>query len=172
MLTRILKRKIQQMTNQPDEKNTSALRKRVLNSMKTPIQLLTLEPMCLCLCIYSAVLLGILYLFFGAFQILFESVYGFELWQCGLTFLGLLVGMTFSLLSDPYWRSNYNQLEKKYRDIHGEDSGSLPEWRLPPGNTTSSLEWLINDTNCGITSYRRCTTRHSGSVYLCLDLVF
>ena len=106
--------------------------------MKTPIQLLTLEPMCLCLCIYSAVLLGILYLFFGAFQIVFESVYGFELRQCGLSFLGLLVGMILAVISDPYWKSNYNRLEKRHKEIHGEDAGFLPEWRLPPGNTPFS----------------------------------
>lgn len=103
--------------------------------MSRPMLLLSLEPMCLCLCIYSAILLGILYLFFGAFQIVFQSVYGFDLWQCGLSFLGLLVGMISAVLCDPYWTSNYLKLEKKHQAICGEDSGFLPEWRLPPGMT-------------------------------------
>lgn len=94
-----------------------------------------MEPMCLCLCVYSAILLGILYLFFGAFQIVFESVYRFALWQCGLSFLGLLVGMLFAVLCDPYWTSNYHKLEKEHQILCGEDSTFLPEWRLPPGMT-------------------------------------
>jgi hypothetical protein len=38
------------------------------NSLRTPFQLLFLEPMCGLLCVYSALVLGILYLFFGAFE--------------------------------------------------------------------------------------------------------
>lgn len=48
--------------------------------------------MCLNLCLFSAVLLGILYLFFGAFELVFTENHGFNLWQVGLSFLGLLVG--------------------------------------------------------------------------------
>lgn len=96
--------------------------------------LLTLEPMCLNLCIYSAILLGILYLFFGAFQDVFQEVYQFELWQRGLTFLGLLFGMILAVLSDPFWRSNYQRLEKNHRSLNcDEQSEFYPEWRLPPG---------------------------------------
>lgn len=95
--------------------------------------LLVLEPMCLNLCIYSAILLGILYLFFGAFQDVFQEVYQFELWQRGLAFLGLLVGMILAVLSDPCWRSNYQRLEKDHRSQNGEESETYPEWRLPPG---------------------------------------
>ena len=133
LFTRLLRRKIQKITKQPTEKYSNSLKTDILPSIYKPILLLSLEPMCLCLCIYSAVLLGILYLFFGAFQIVFQSVYGFELWQCGLSFLGLLVGMISAILSDPYWTSNYLQLETNHRVLHGEDSGFLPEWRLPPG---------------------------------------
>lgn len=56
--------------------------------------LLALEPMCLILCLYSAIILGVQYLFFGAFPIVFRDVYGFAKWQTALSFLGILVGMT------------------------------------------------------------------------------
>ncbi|GMG02717.1 unnamed protein product [Aspergillus oryzae var. brunneus] len=115
----------------PSENNNIPLSELLLRSIVRPIMLLTLEPMCLNLCVYSALLLGILYLFFGAFQIVFESVYGFELWQRGLTFLGLLVGMVLAILSDPFWRRNYQRLEKDHQNP--EASGFDPEWRLPPG---------------------------------------
>lgn len=93
--------------------------------------------MCLNLCVYSALLLGILYLFFGAFQTVFKSVYGFELWQRGLTFLGLLVGMVLAILSDPFWRRNYQRLERDHHTRNPEASGFDPEWRLPPGTGLS-----------------------------------
>lgn len=92
--------------------------------------LLTLEPMCLNLCLFSALLLGIIYLFFGAFDLVFSDVYGFSLWQSGCSFLGLLVGMGIAILTDPFWRRNYARLDRKY----GSKEGNFqPEWRLPPG---------------------------------------
>lgn len=39
------------------------------------------------------IMLGVLYLFFGAFPLVFETNHGFTLSQVGLTFLGLFVGM-------------------------------------------------------------------------------
>ena len=39
------------------------------------------HPQCLSLCVLSAILLGILYLFFGAFPLVFENNHGFTLAQ-------------------------------------------------------------------------------------------
>jgi hypothetical protein len=138
---RLLRRKAEQLLKQTanlgllalSEKNSFPLQSVILRSIYRPGLLLAFEPMCLCLCIYSALLLGILYLFFGAFQVVFQTVYGFELWQRGLSFLGLLIGMVFSVLSDPYWRWNYCRLEREHQILNGDDSGFFPEWRLPPG---------------------------------------
>ncbi|KAE8379895.1 major facilitator superfamily domain-containing protein [Aspergillus bertholletiae] len=143
----------------PNENSDVPLRELVLRSVTRPIMLLVLEPMCMSLCVYSALLLGILYLFFGAFQTVFLSVYGFELWQRGLTFLGLLVGMVFAILSDPLWRRNYERLEKEHQARDVEASGFFPEWRLPPAiagaplvtiglfifswTTYSSVHWIV-----------------------------
>ena len=63
--------------------------------------LLIFEPMCLNLCVLSAILLGIQYLFFGAFNVVFASNYGFKLWQIGLTFSGISVGMIIAIATDP-----------------------------------------------------------------------
>ncbi|KAL4735073.1 major facilitator superfamily domain-containing protein [Aspergillus similis] len=111
------------------EKMDRSLAQTVLKSLYRPILLLTLEPMCLNLCVFSAILLGILYLFFGAFQLVFGNVYGMELYQRGLCFLGMFVGMSFAIGSDPFWRRIYRNLEKKANDV-GENF--QPEWRLPP----------------------------------------
>ncbi|CAG8234010.1 unnamed protein product [Penicillium salamii] len=103
----------------------------ITKSIYRPILLLTLEPMCLNLCIFSAILLGILYLFFGAFQLIFDQVYGFTLWQRGCSFLGLLVGMVIAILTDPFWRWNYTRLECASAAV-SEPVKYQPEWRLPP----------------------------------------
>lgn len=89
--------------------------------------------MCLNLCIFAAILLGIIYLFFGAFQLVFLNVYGMELYQRGLVFLGLFVGMVFAIISDPFWRRVYAKLEAKHERAVGIVDDFQPEWRLPPG---------------------------------------
>jgi len=53
----------------PIEIMTRSLTKTVLYSCLRPFQLLIFEPMVLLLCLLSAILLGILYLFFGAFPL-------------------------------------------------------------------------------------------------------
>lgn len=82
--------------------------------------------MVLNLCLLSAILLGILYLFFGAFPLVFEGNHGFTLSQNGLTFIGILVGMVIGISCDPIWRKNYNRL------VNNNGGVSEPEFRLPP----------------------------------------
>lgn len=58
----------------PIEKSKKSIPKTIALSLYRPFQLLFLEPMCFNLCLFSAILLGILYLFFGAFPLVFENV--------------------------------------------------------------------------------------------------
>lgn len=81
----------------PMEKMDKSIPMTIANSLKRPFQLLIFEPMCLNLCIFSAILLGILYLFFGAFSLVFTENHGFTVSQVGLSFLGLLVGMILAV---------------------------------------------------------------------------
>ena len=85
----------------PIEKMDRSIVKTIIRSTYRPFMLLTLEPMCLNLCIFSALLLGVLYLFFGAFNVVFKNNHNFELWQIGLSFLGILVGMLIGIATDP-----------------------------------------------------------------------
>lgn len=87
----------------PMEKSAKSLGRTVGTSLMRPFQILVFEPMALVLNLYSAILLGILYLFFGAFPLVFEGVFGFNLWQTGLTFLGLLVGMVSASAVNNVW---------------------------------------------------------------------
>ncbi|CAG8089464.1 unnamed protein product [Penicillium salamii] len=135
----LLRRKAQKLRQEtgddrwkaPIEKLDRSVAQTVLRSMYRPVLLLTLEPMCLCLCIFSAILLGILYLFFGAFQLVFSEVYGLVIWQRGLCFLGLFVGMVIAILSDPVWRWNYIRLERNHEKATNKVDDFQPEWRLP-----------------------------------------
>ncbi|KAK2807334.1 hypothetical protein FQN50_005489 [Emmonsiellopsis sp. PD_5] len=103
----------------------------VLRSIYRPMLLLIFEPMCLNLCIFSAILLGILYLFFGAFALVFSTLYGFSLSEIGLSFMGLFVGMMLAIASDPLWRKNYARLTRKREEKVGRVGEFEPEWRLP-----------------------------------------
>ncbi|KAJ5573506.1 uncharacterized protein N7459_007933 [Penicillium hispanicum] len=102
----------------------------VFTSVKRPLAMLALEPMCLNLCVFSAILLGIIYLFFGAFQLVFTNVYGMTLWQRGCCFLGMLAGMPCATMTDPVWRWIYKRLESKAKE--SDPAAHQPEWRLPP----------------------------------------
>jgi len=103
----------------------------VMWSLVRPLQMLVLEPMCLNLCLHSAVLLGILYLFFGAFPLVFATNHGLNLWQIGLTFLSMAIGIICGICTTPIWQANYTRLIKQREANGGEKGGSEPEYRLP-----------------------------------------
>lgn len=136
----LLRRKAQQLRREtgneswqaPIEKMDRSILWTIIRSTYRPFQLLTMEPMLTNLCIFSAMLLGILYLFFGAFAIIFEKNHGFELWQVGLTFIGLLIGMLAGISTDPWFHKNYVRLVRQREEKGGEPGGAEPEYRLPP----------------------------------------
>ncbi|KAE9368868.1 MFS general substrate transporter [Stipitochalara longipes BDJ] len=139
---------------------SSAL-KMVMWSFLRPLQMLVLEPMCLNLCLHSAMLLGILYLFFGAFPLVFTTNHSFNLWQVGLTFLGMAIGILCGIATTPYWQKRYlvSINIKVDEGEMGEKRLAEPELRLPQvmagailvpiglfffGFTTySSVHWIV-----------------------------
>jgi len=119
----------------PIEKSNKSIPKTIALSLYRPFQLLFLEPMCFNLCLFSAILLGILYLFFGAFPLVFSTNHGFNLWQNGLTFLGLVIGQFVAVLVNPLFRKNYLHLVAEQRAKSGSEGKHQrpePEFRLPP----------------------------------------
>jgi hypothetical protein len=62
------------------------------------------EPMALLLDLWSALLLGILYLTFQAFPLIFRENHGFDTQSVGMTFLGLGVGMLLVIAIQPIFR--------------------------------------------------------------------
>jgi hypothetical protein len=61
------------------------------------------DRMALLLNIWTSVLLGILYLAFQAFPIIFEINHGFNVQSTGLSFLGIGIGMLLGISSQPFW---------------------------------------------------------------------
>lgn len=117
----------------PIEKMDKSILQTIIKSCYRPFLLLTLEPMCLNLCIFSALLLGVLYLWFGAFNLVFQNNHGFEQWQVGLTYLGIFIGILIAIASGGlYWDRNYSRLLESHEQQGGEPGGSEPEYRLPP----------------------------------------
>ncbi|KAF6813831.1 major facilitator superfamily transporter [Colletotrichum sojae] len=116
----------------PVEKSTKSVAKTIGLSLMRPFQLLIYEPMVLNLCIFSAILLGILYLFFGAFPLVFTTNHGFNLWQVGVTFMGILIGMFLAAATDPLWHRIRSRLMADLERETGVEGASEPEFRLPP----------------------------------------
>ncbi|KAI1076475.1 MFS general substrate transporter [Whalleya microplaca] len=110
----------------PMERSTKSIKATIGHSLLRPFELLAFEPMCLLLCLFSAILLGVLYLFFGAFGLIFGDNYGFNLWQTGLSFLGIFTGMILCSASNPVWHRVHSRL------VEQNGGSSEPEFQLPP----------------------------------------
>ncbi|KAH8843545.1 hypothetical protein MCOR27_006980 [Pyricularia oryzae] len=150
----------------PIERVTKSIPSTVGHSLLRPFQMLISEPICVALDVYSAILLGILYLFFGAFPLVFGVNHGFNLWQIGPTFLGLLVGMCFGVATTPYWDRVRHRLIAKLEKETGIDGISEPEFYLPQviaggiiipiglfwfaWTTYSSIHWIVPIIGSGV----------------------
>ncbi|PYH40716.1 MFS transporter [Aspergillus saccharolyticus JOP 1030-1] len=110
----------------PIERLDRSILMTVIRSLYRPFMLLLLEPMCLNLCILSAIALGIQYLFFGSFKVIFGTVNGWGLWQSGLAFAGITAGMIAAVAVDPWCRRLYTRM------IPSTIDATDPERRLPP----------------------------------------
>ena len=118
---------------------SKTLSRALLDSLFVPFKLLFLDPMVLALSTYTALLQGILYLCFGAFPLVFGVNHGFNLWQVGLAFLGLLVGNLIACLFNPYWHKNWMGQIQKMKEKNGPEYKPEPELRLPPALVGSVL---------------------------------
>lgn len=121
------------------EKTNRSIAKTIGVSLLQPFQLLIFEFMVLNLCVFSGILLGILYLFFGAFPIVFHNTHSFNLWQIGLSFLGILVGTLVAGAADPIFRGIRHRLVARLVENTGVKGSSEPEFRLPPAICGSFL---------------------------------
>jgi len=99
----------------PLDRRETTLARSLLLSCYVPFQLLIFERMALLLDTWNALLLGILYLMFQAFPIIFENGHHFNIQTTGLTFLGIGIGMIMGLATQPLW----NRLSARAAASHG-----------------------------------------------------
>ncbi|KIJ49144.1 hypothetical protein M422DRAFT_28127 [Sphaerobolus stellatus SS14] len=133
----------------PLDVNEKSLLRTILVSCYFPFKIMIEERMALLLDIWAALMLGILYLTFQAFPIIFGEIHGFSPQFTGLTFLGIGLGMVISLITQPLiWNKVFMREVKKY------NGSPPPESRLLIGMagaiiTPISLFWLA------FTTYRK-----------------
>lgn len=91
-----------------------------------PIRLLCTEPIVFLITLYMSFIYGLMYLFLGAYPLVFSKVRGMNLGVGGLPFIGLIIGQ---LCGGLYIMVDQTQYKKKLARNHGVQ---IPEWRLPP----------------------------------------
>lgn len=91
-------------------------------TLKRPWVLLFREPIVLIASTYMSIIYGTIYMFMGAFPIVYQKNRGWSPGISGLAFLGLAVGMFFGLVYTIHDNQRYKKLGKT----------ATPESRLPP----------------------------------------
>ena len=94
--------------------------------------MLITEPIVLFFSLYSAFTFSVLFAFFAAYPFTFESVYGFNTWQYGLTFLGIgggviLAAVTAIVIDRKVYMSKYRKALEQGK------TAIAPEHRLYAG---------------------------------------
>ncbi|KAK9460688.1 major facilitator superfamily domain-containing protein [Lipomyces oligophaga] len=109
----------------PIEHLKRSVLRTVLVSCKRPFQIMVLDPMVFLLCLHTSLGVGINYLFFDAFPLVFETNKGFKQEFVGLCFLGISVGVSVGVCTTPIWNGIYERLKAKNGGV------PEPEFRLP-----------------------------------------
>ncbi|PBK63470.1 MFS general substrate transporter [Armillaria solidipes] len=137
----------------PLDRRDTNLTRAIIASCYTPFQLIWYDRMALLLNTWTSLILGILYLSFQAFPIIFEEHHGFSMQQTGMTYLGIGLGMICAMLSQPYWNrvvaraaeKNNGKAPPEARLYMGQVGGIL----VPLGlywlafTTYSSVHWIV-----------------------------
>ncbi|KAK3678914.1 hypothetical protein LTR78_001367 [Recurvomyces mirabilis] len=94
-----------------------------------PVTMLCTEPIVFFLSLYTAFTFSVLFAFFAAFPYTFESVYHFQTWQYGLTFLGIGIGVLLAAASAIFIdRTVY--MKKHHQAVKEGRRQARPEHRL------------------------------------------
>ncbi|TFK24141.1 MFS general substrate transporter [Coprinopsis marcescibilis] len=116
-----------------EREGSKNMAQEILTSCYRPFQLLLFDHMALLLDTWTSLILGIQYLTFQAFPIIFQGTHGFSIQLTGLTYLGMGVGMLLALCTQPYWN-------RVYARAASENGGKVPpEDRLRMGEVGAIL---------------------------------
>ncbi|RKF79575.1 Polyamine transporter 4 [Golovinomyces cichoracearum] len=111
---------------EPHKKGDTRLFLRKLRqALSRPCHMMLFEPLVALLSIYTAFAFAMLFSFFASYNFVFISVYHFNMIKVGTTFLGILVGFVFALISFAIF--DITIYRKESIRCHGEPA---PEHRL------------------------------------------
>ncbi|KAB8237942.1 MFS transporter/fungal specific transcription factor domain-containing protein [Aspergillus alliaceus] len=91
-----------------------------------PLRMLITEPIILVISLYMSFIYGLVYALLVAYPYVFESVYGMNPGEAGLTFFGLIIGLVCACGFVLSQQSVYVQKLVANKNV------PVPEWRLPP----------------------------------------
>jgi hypothetical protein len=77
-----------------------------------------------------------------AFPLVFGNNHGFNLWQTGLTFLGLFVGNVIGVSCDPFWRRNCKRCPQRAIKLLNQGSQTDAEQTIDSYTTTAEYQSL------------------------------
>lgn len=79
--------------------DTRLLLRKFRQAFIRPLHMMFVEPLVALLSIYTGFSFAMMFSFFGSYNYVFQSVYHFNQKEVGLTFLGILVGFIFAVMS-------------------------------------------------------------------------
>ncbi|KAF4211358.1 hypothetical protein CNMCM5878_002692 [Aspergillus fumigatiaffinis] len=126
----------------------------VRNNFTRPLKLLFTEPILLLISLYISFIYGLIYALLGAYPVVFQGVYGMNMGEGGLAFVGLIVGELLGGVFILFLQGSYIKKLAANGDV------PVPEWRLPPAivggvtfaagmfwfgwtGYTSSIHWMV-----------------------------
>ncbi|KAF8707047.1 hypothetical protein AX14_013060 [Amanita brunnescens Koide BX004] len=96
------------------DNDDSSLARSIILSFYIPIQHALTDRMAVLLDLWCALLLGILYLVFQVFPVVFGGLHHFSMQLTGLTFLGIGTGIFFAFGTQPFWNRHFSRQVEKY----------------------------------------------------------
>ncbi|KAE8365333.1 major facilitator superfamily domain-containing protein [Aspergillus caelatus] len=135
--------KINNITSDDANLATPGLRNLVTRVLTRPIRMIYSESIVLFSCIYLSLTYSIFYLFFEAYPIIFQGIYGFSSGQCGLAFIPIGIGALLSFLVYLAYDSVYQRAQSQAKPwVKIEEYRRLPLACLGGPLYTISLFWL------------------------------
>lgn len=117
-----------------------------------PFQLLFLEPIVLFIAIYMSVLYGLLYMFFVAYPIVYQSGKGWSASMTGLMFIPMAIGVLMSAACAPFVNKHYLKISEQCGGKPPAEKRLIPMmwscWLIPIGlfifawTSYSNIHWF------------------------------
>lgn len=112
--SRLAKRQGREDFDVPEEMRQKSVGQLFRVTLSRPFRFLFTEPVVMFAALYNGYLYGLSFLFNGAFNLVFgEMGYGFSIQGVGLTFLGLVVGISIGPITHLWQEAHYRKLVRR-----------------------------------------------------------